>query len=100
MGEFIRDLDAPSPSPIATCRPRTAGWSPISRTLFPGLGGRCDEGNQRQARSEGAEHASSAGSPEPEEIRDAHGETREEHVAQRGYNEGSTDCLIAGAEDD
>jgi hypothetical protein len=41
--EFIRDLDAPSRSLIATRRPRTAGWLPISRTLLPGLEGRCDE---------------------------------------------------------
>jgi hypothetical protein len=69
--------------------------------MFPGLEGGYDEGDQRrQARSEGAELASSAGSPESEQIRDAHGETREEHVAQRGYNDGSTGCLVAGPEDD
>src|SRR5215216_5708500 len=99
--EFIRDLDAPSPSLTATRRPRTAGWSPISRTLLPGLEGRCDEGEQRrQARSDGAEHASSAGSPESEQIRDAHSETCEEHVARRGYNDGSPDCLITAPQDD
>jgi hypothetical protein len=84
---------------VADCNltTRTQGWSPISS----GLEGRCDEGDQRrQARSQGAEHASSAGSPESEQIRDAHGETREEHVAQRGYNDGSTGCLIAGPQDD
>jgi hypothetical protein len=59
VGEFIRDLDAPSPSPFAR-RPRTADWSPISKTLLPGLEGRCDEGDERrQTRSEGPEHASS-----------------------------------------
>jgi hypothetical protein len=43
---------------------------------------------------------SSAGSPESEQIRDAHSETCEEHVAQRGYNDGSTDCLITGPQHD
>jgi hypothetical protein len=73
----------------------------MSRTLFPGLRRRCDERDKwRQTRSEGAEHTSSAGSPDAEQIGDAHGETREEQVAQCGYDDGSTDCLIAGPEDD
>jgi hypothetical protein len=91
VGGFIRDLDAPSPLPhcnLTTPHRRlvadlknSASW--VRRTLREG-----DE--RRQTRSEGAEHASSAGSPESEQIRDAHSET---HVAQRGYNDGSTDCL-------
>jgi hypothetical protein len=66
-----------------------------------GLEGRCDERDKGpQTRSEGAEHPSSAGSPESEQIGDAHGETRTEQVALRGYDNRSTDCLIAGPEDE
>jgi hypothetical protein len=39
-------------------------------------------------------------SPESEQIRGAHSETRVEHVEQRGYNDGSTDCIITGPQDD
>jgi hypothetical protein len=61
----VRRAHGPSPGVATT------GWNHSCGILL-GLEGRRNEGDQRrQARSEGAEHASSGGSPESEQIRDA-----------------------------
>src|SRR5215216_5906036 len=76
-GMPICNLTTPHSWPVADLK-KSVSWvrGPLRRGRRAG-----------QPRSEGAERASSAGSPESEQIRDAHGETHEEHVARRGYTD-------------